>query len=499
MLDRSFGMGLILTAFLSCSSFAEDFPPLPEPNPYTAPPVASQTGTWTFGVGASPQVTANFGSIDPRAGRIFQMGISGSTDYSNADITVTNTLVGNQTGINAIAHDTITVSGAGLFAGNVNQTTASCLSAPCVAQQHFGGNLGFNHGTGQGSTVLPYTSHSAAEFVAANQPAYGPQTVTLSSSTATTDVNGSFTKYSVTGNYSVGLGRPLAPWTSDDVMHGQLNVPQKPSAGGITVDPTPALGFTAREAANLSGYNNFNYLQTFTSSGTYVPGKGTRLTENFSGNLFPDVTSKIGDFDPLIGGNNSKQPSDQFAPYWDQVKVPGAVLPIGATNPVEVLNFNYGLKFVDGPDLYIAGRFVTFRTQLVGVSQTDVNTLTYSPLTYGDGTVDPTLVFNWVWYQEKNHCDTEVTGCVNVTGKGMPNSNDPLGMAFFLGYGDMTNEQIQAAVALQFADLPLYDSLFASAVPEVSTWAMMLLGFAGIGFIALRTGGRSIEAASSHR
>ena len=37
---------------------------------------------------------------------------------------------------------------------------------------------------------------------------------------------------------------------------------------------------------------------------------------------------------------------------------------------------------------------------------------------------------------------------------------------------------------------PSADQLFAEAVPEPSTWAMMLLGFAGLGFVGYRRGGQ---------
>jgi hypothetical protein len=199
-----------------------------------------------------------------------------------------------------------------------------------------------------------------------------------------------------------------------------------------------------------------------------------------SGPIFPGDTSKIGNFDPLLGGNQG-QTGDQFPPYWDQITLPGQ-----SVN--EVIAHNFGLQFEDAPNLQIAGRFLAFQTELVGVTQQDANNLTYGPLTLtSNGDPDQTLIFNWVWYQERTNCTDQAPGqCFIVTGGSANPSTQPLGIAFFLGYGDMTDAQLQAAIAQDFSTLPQYASLFASGVPEPSTLAMMLLGFAGIGFMAYR-------------
>ncbi len=44
--------------------------------------------------------------------------------------------------------------------------------------------------------------------------------------------------------------------------------------------------------------------------------------------------------------------------------------------------------------------------------------------------------------------------------------------------------------------LSLTDSSASSAVPEASTWAMMMLGFAGLGFAGYRTSPRSVALVS---
>lgn len=479
---RAVAFGILATVTTSSITSAQEFPPPAEPNPFAAPQAPSGTGTWTFGAGASPSVTVTYPAIDPRAGRIQQVVVGGSTDYSNANVTTVSTL-GPNPGTIAFARDTITATGAGLTATNTNQVTTFCASAPCVAQQHFGGNLGFSNATNLARTVIPYASNSAADFVAANASLYDAKTVSLSSSTALTDVNGSLTNYSITGNYNVTFGRPLTAWTSDDVLHGRLNVPQQAVVGGFQVNPVPALGFTAQQAANLSGFNNFNYVQTVTSAGTYSEESKT-LTAHFSGPVFPGLPNQIGNVDPLRGGNLNL-PADNFDPYWDQVRLPGQ-------SRVEVLDHNFGLEFVDGTDLLVAGRFITFRTQLVGVTQTSTSDLTFSPLTLtSDGTVDPTLTFNWVYYQVLNHCSGTISGCGLVLGGPSDPNAQPFGLSFLLGYGDMTDQQIQNAIADKFSTLSDYDSLFQTGVPEPSTWAMMFVGFAGLGFMAHRRKSKS--------
>jgi PEP-CTERM motif len=39
---------------------------------------------------------------------------------------------------------------------------------------------------------------------------------------------------------------------------------------------------------------------------------------------------------------------------------------------------------------------------------------------------------------------------------------------------------------MSFSNITVSGSLVSGAVPEPSTWAMMLLGFAGLGFVAYR-------------
>jgi hypothetical protein len=62
---------------------------------------------------------------------------------------------------------------------------------------------------------------------------------------------------------------------------------------------------------------------------------------------------------------------------------------------------------------------------------------------------------------------------------GIPNSFDPNG---FPTGGSLINAHVNTTLT----NLAPFDPTVTSAVPEPSTWAMMILGFAGIGFMAYR-------------
>jgi hypothetical protein len=62
---------------------------------------------------------------------------------------------------------------------------------------------------------------------------------------------------------------------------------------------------------------------------------------------------------------------------------------------------------------------------------------------------------------------------------GIPNSFDPNS---FPAGGSLINAHVNTTLT----NLAPFDPTVTSAVPEPSTWAMMILGFAGIGFMAYR-------------
>ena len=437
---------------VSSGANADDLP-IPQPPPYqpvvTAPQEPSGSGVWTFGSGVSASVTVDYPALDPRIGRIEEVILGAGTDYANPNVIVQSTL-GPNPGTIAIAHDTIVGNAGGLTVANTNDVTFYCASSPCVSSQHYTSGFNFTNATAYKTVQLPY-NNSATAFVASNAAIYGAKSAVLNSTTTITNINGSVPQYSITGNYSVDYSRVYVPWTTDDVVHNSLNVPNM-SFGSLTINPQPALGFTAQQAANLSQFSNFNYLQTVTSAGTFSK-VGSQLTTIQSGPVFPGAPLSIGNFDPLPNGNTSTQPADQFPLYWDQVRLSGD--PNGTyfvTNPAN----NYGLSFSDSPNLLEAGRYITFQTELVGVNAvTDASgtTLSYSPLSLTTtGEIDPTLTFDWAWYQTVSNCPSGLEDCGVATFRNItdPNSS-PLGVAFLLGYGDMTEAEIQAELQQDFS------------------------------------------------
>ena len=490
-------------------------------------PTGNGTGTWTFGSGDATAV-ANFPALNPQLGRIVNYSVGASTTYNSLNATVTSPPY--PSGNLATATDTLTATGLGLTATGTGTPYFYCLYTPCSNQMVFRNYNDSTQVTATQRAVSPNISWTgnATAFVQANQSLYGAQTVTLKMSTVITNQAGTLSGYSVTGPYQASLGRGLVPWTTDDVVSGTLKFNPFSTAigaavgtGQLNVTPNPQLGFTAQQAANLDGFTNFNYIQRYTSTGfaawnnillpigsqvaapTIVYQHDAVGTPLITGTRDPrtvgafDPLTTGGDSNPLIGGNPNR-PADQFDPYWDQTNVVGGP----PNNTVFDPATDFGLDFHDRPNLSNVGDFITFQTELVGVTMinnSDGSTdLSYSPLTSSvDGSLDELTIFNWMWvqYALDSNC-TKVSGSANCGNAfltdGSPNSDDPYGMAFFLGYGELSQNQLDAAINTVIGELPDYNSSFASsggtpgAVPEPSTWAMLLIGFAGLGFAGYR-------------
>ena len=143
----------------------------------------------------------------------------------------------------------------------------------------------------------------------------------------------------------------------------------------VVVDPTPWFGFTVKEAANLSGYDHFNWFSKIVQLGIgQVPGTGnpeifrpgtpdlTRVNTLFGRNFGPDpgigcyssIFDKcpdglITDLSPLVYDENLGLLDGRLALKWDDNKA------------------NWGLRFTDSPNLVFKGLQAVYETTLVGV------------------------------------------------------------------------------------------------------------------------------------
>jgi len=491
---------------------------IPDPPAPISAPAGVASGTWIWGPAVPSIATVGFDALNPQAGRIVDVILGASTSYNSINATALRGDATHAGQLVANTVDTLKASGAGLTASGVGGFNVYCSSTPCEASQGF---VNYNDSTNSVATPYVYSptlsyNGDATQFVKDNQALYGAQVVKLQMNSVLQNQLGSISSYSVTGNYSVSLGRVYVSWTTDDVVRGTILPGEKTgqliNKGQILVQPSPQLSFTAQQAAALSGFTNFNYLQEYTSSGSMnwpmAGGKPTitSINQTAGSPLFPSMPASdgrvIGATDPLVGGNYNR-PADPFDLYWDQTVVPGGP----ANNTVFDKIPNFGLTFADRPDLTNVGDFITFQTELVGVNMYNdpggSTTVTYSPLTSSaDGSLDETTIFNWMWVQTKPGsaaCRSGSTDCGDsyfVTA-GSPDSSGDDGAAFFLGFGLMDQSELDAAIQLTLAGLPSYDSeIFGSAgstVPEPSTWAMMLVGAAGLGLFGRWRRGSSRE------
>jgi hypothetical protein len=452
-----------------------------------------------------------------QSGRISEVFFGGGTSYSQSNILVNQPGTAHPGDLLATVTDTLTTAGGGFTTVGSKSSTFSCnLSTTCAL-----GNAPSIAGAVNATPLINSATafnNSAKDFVNANQSLYNSATVTLTNKSVAKNAAGTVATYNITGTYTIDYSRLVTPWTSDDVIHDAMTV-QKRQLGTFSITGTPDLGFTSQQAANLSGFSNFNYVQTYVAAGTFTPGAAATNTPRTTGSILSNATlvlpgttntpdpRVIGSTDPLydssgqngsgVGGNPGR-PADLYQGFYNQVPVPGATPDSYVTFQGSSLGStpsnNYGLNFNDQPDLVKAGNFLVYRTQLMGVTETEsggvITPTSFDPLMLsvppnGQPTVDPNTIFNWVWYQNKDDPQATCGNCGEaVLTDGTVNSDSaPLGEAFFLGYGDMSMSQIEDAIN---ADLAEMDLSTAGGVPELSTWVMMAAGFGGLGLARWR-------------
>jgi hypothetical protein len=229
---------------------------------------------------------------------------------------------------------------------------------------------------------------------------------------------------------------PIEDYSGPGTMGAQFNIPAN-------------FGLNVQQVANLGGYDHFNWLQTITGfSYNGVP----------ESSIAPFGLSVLGrptGLDPALGGNLGRR-ADSFAPYWNEVNCflcgSDYYLMSGVNQTV----------FRDSPNLIQAGWSANFETQFIGVRSDG----SYDVLT--DTLDDPGLTFQWEYTQTSIFC---LSGAdCGVVASVLSNIDPSLagnGVVTFLGFGES-----------------------ASSVPELSTWSMMFIGFAGLGFAGYRSSRR---------
>ena len=84
-------------------------------------------------------------------------------------------------------------------------------------------------------------------------------------------------------------------------------------------------------------------------------------------------------------------------------------------------------------------------------------TVTYSPLTSSvDGSLDESTIFNWMWvqYALDPNCVPGNANCGNAFLTDGSTDSEPYGMAFCLGYGELTQNQLDATIKTVIGELP---------------------------------------------
>lgn len=199
-------------------------------------------------------------------------------------------------------------------------------------------------------------------------------------------------------------------------------------------------------AANADTYTSANF------SGAINPG-GANVKAPFSGNGFNQGDTFSGNFvfdNSLVPAAGSGLVNVSFSSFPD----------IGIIPSTTALSFNF-----DG---------VVFNLS------NNIDALLPAGIQYSNGAFHGLEFISDFAFQGSEY-QFRIDGTV-ITVKlldGIPNSFDPNG--FPTG-----SSLINARLTTSLTNLAPFDPTVTSAVPEPSTWAMMLLGFAGVGFMAYR-------------
>ena len=209
----------------------------------------------------------------------------------------------------------------------------------------------------------------------------------------------------------------------------------------ITATFTPNFGLSLQQAAALGGFTNFNWVQTINSW----------PTPNLFSASDPTTPLPSSHLDPPAGGYTYQAADPRWGAYNSYPYYYNPLSPATGWAALSNHETTTTLDFYDMPknSQLTFGQQETFTTDLVGILP--------------DGTPSPSL-FEFSWVSNYNPLGASTGGLI-VTSASFPGD-----------YPIVDGQGIGGATLLSET----------SAVPEPSTWAMMLLGFAGIGFMAYR-------------
>jgi hypothetical protein len=255
------------------------------------------------------------------------------------------------------------------------------------------------------------------------------------------------------GSQSATIAASFAPITLPEVLANAVTVQTggPVSATGqktsITATFMPKFGLSLANAAAIGGFTNFDWVQKINSW----------PTPNLFSNSAPTTPLPASHLDPPAGGYTYQAADPRWGnydshPYYYNPLSPGTGW--GALSSHET---STTLSFYDMPknSQLTLGQVETFTTDLVGILP--------------DGTPSPSL-FEFSWVSNYNPLGAGTGGLI-VTSASFPGD-----------YPIVDGQGIGGATLLS----ETYPLEVQTAVPEPSTWAMMILGFAGLGFMAYR-------------
>lgn len=209
---------------------------------------------------------------------------------------------------------------------------------------------------------------------------------------------------------------------------------------GMLLQWRPNFSANQYEVAELGGFEHFNFYQEITS----VSLNGAE------GPIANAIAGRGPGVDPLLGGNNTFSPADDFPWYYDEVDVPGGNPELNIdSSPFPSSQF--GVTFLDHPSLCLPGPRLEFATYLAAVTET--NGGSYFPF--------PGTGFKWA-YTSTGTCSSGDVSDVTVLRNTDPSLAKSTGTIEFLGLlteQDWNGERIARlqAAGLNGFNVPLID------------------------------------------